>query len=294
MIKSMTGFAVAAVPSGSLTVSAEIRTYNSRNLDVALRLASAYAGLEERIRGRIAERLTRGRVEAKIQIEDAATDTAGSVAVDLNRAKAVRKALEEMQAELGLKGSISMELLLAAGGILKTTQPEADLESVWPVLEQCLEQALTSLDIMRTREGTHLAVDLSTRLDMIAGSLQDIRERSEGLSAAYQERLKERIMSLTQGLIEIDPARLAQEAAFLADRSDISEEIVRAESHLLQFRAIMGSGEAAGRKLNFLLQELNREFTTMGSKVANAAAAQVVVEVKTELEKIREQVQNVE
>lgn len=293
MIKSMTGFASAVAVSGSLTVSAEIRSYNSRHLDVVLRLGAGYADLEERIRSRIAASMTRGRVEARIQFEDSA-ETPGSVVVDAARARAVKAALEGVKAELGLEGPISLELVLAAGGILKTTQPETDLETVWPVLEQCLVQALNGLDAMRDREGEHLASDLGARIDAIDSALREIAQLSAGLSAAYQERLKERITALTQGLVEIDPARIAQEAAFLADRADISEEIVRAGSHLLQFRSIMGSDEPGGRKLNFLLQELNREFTTMGAKVGNAAAAHVIVAAKTELEKIREQVQNVE
>jgi uncharacterized protein (TIGR00255 family) len=137
-------------------------------------------------------------------------------------------------------------------------------------------------------------LDLRTRLDAIEAALGEISRHGEGLSAVYQERLKDRVAVLTQGWVEIDSARIAQEAALLADRCDISEEIVRAGSHLQQFRAIMGSAEAGGRKLNFLLQELNREFTTMGSKIGNAAAAHEIVAVKTELEKIREQIQNVE
>ncbi len=146
----------------------------------------------------------------------------------------------------------------------------------------------------RATEGRHLALDLGARLNALEAALGEIAGQSSGLVALYQERLKERIATLTQGLVAIDPARIAQEAALLADRSDISEEIVRAGSHLKQFRSIMDSSEASGRKLNFLLQELNREFNTMGSKAGNAAVAHVIVEVKTELEKIREQIQNVE
>ena len=126
------------------------------------------------------------------------------------------------------------------------------------------------------------------------GCLSKIRKESNGLLPLYQERLKERVASLTQDIVELDPARLAQEAAFLADRSDISEEIVRAESHLVQFSRIMNAVEPAGKKLNFLLQELNREFNTMGSKIGNAEVAYLIIDVKSELEKIREQVQNVE
>jgi uncharacterized protein (TIGR00255 family) len=293
MIKSMTGFASAAATAGGVAVGVEIRTYNSRHLDIALRLPLGYTDLEERARALIAARLTRGRVEAKVHIEDASAALA-AVEADLDRARAVRSALHHLKTELGLPDPVTLELLLAAGGILKAVQPEADLAAAGSLLEGVLIQAIEDLDGMRTREGRALSLDLCTRLDAIEAALGEISRHGEGLSAVYQQRLKDRVAVLTQGGVEIDPARIAQEAALLADRCDISEEIVRAGSHLQQFRAIMGSAEAGGRKLNFLLQELNREFTTMGSKIGNAAAAHAIVAVKTELEKIREQIQNVE
>ena len=293
MIKSMTGFASAAATAGGVAVSVEIRTYNSRHLDIALRLPPGYTDLEERARALIAARLTRGRVEAKIHIEDASAALA-AVEADLARARAVQAALDRVKAELGLPDPVTLEMLLGAGGILKTAQPEADLAAAGSLLEGVLIQALENLDGMRSAEGRALSLDLRTRLDAIEAALGEISRHGEGLSAVYQERLKDRVAVLTQGWVEIDSTRIAQEAALLADRCDISEEIVRAGSHLQQFRAIMGSAEAGGRKLNFLLQELNREFTTMGSKIGNAAAAHEIVAVKTELEKIREQIQNVE
>lgn len=293
MIKSMTGFASASATAAGLTVSIEIRTYNSRNLDSALRLPAGYTDLEERVRSVIAARLTRGRIETRIHIEDV-SDSASPVEVDLARARAVITALEQLKTELGLECAVSLELLVGVGGVLKTVQPKADLDAVWPVLEGCLVQALDGLDAMRATEGRNLAIDLGARIDALEAAIGDISRKSAGLATLYQERLKERITTLTQGLVDIDPARIAQEAAFLADRADISEEIVRAGSHLSQFRSIMDAAEPGGRKLNFLLQELNREFNTMGSKISNAAAGHVVVEVKAELEKIREQIQNVE
>jgi len=293
MIKSMTGFASAAATVGGLTVSIEIRTYNSRNLDLALRMPAGFTDLEERVRSVIAARLARGRIETRIHIEDV-SDSASPVEVDMARARAVLVALERLKAEFGLEGAASLELLVGVGGVLKTVQPKADLDAAWSALEGCLSQALDGLDAMRATEGRNLAVDLGARIDALEAALGDISQKSAGVAALYQERLKERIMNLTQGLVDIDPARMAQEAAFLADRADISEEIVRAGSHLSQFRSIMDGAEPGGRKLNFLLQELNREFNTMGSKISNAAAGHVVVEVKAELEKIREQIQNVE
>ncbi|MGE5257967.1 MAG: YicC/YloC family endoribonuclease, partial [Hyphomicrobiales bacterium] len=261
MIKSMTGFASAAASAGSLTVSAEIRTYNSRSLDLALRLPAGYNDLEERVRLLIAGRLTRGRVEARVQVEEA-SDAAVSVEVDMARARAVLAALDRLKTELGLAGTATLELLMGTGGILKAVQPKADLDAVWVVLERCLAQAMDGLDEMRATEGRHLSLDLVARLNTLEAALEQIVGQTSGLLALYQERLKERIAALTQGLVAIDPARIAQEAALLADRSDISEEIVRAGSHLRQFRSLMDAPEASGRKLNFLLQELNREFNT--------------------------------
>ena len=147
---------------------------------------------------------------------------------------------------------------------------------------------------MREKEGAFLANDLKQRLGFVEQSLDQIEADATGLVPLYRERLQERITALTKGVVELDAGRIAQEAAILADRSDISEEIVRAESHLKQFRSIMISEEPAGRKLNFLLQEFNREFNTMGVKAGNAEVSHIIVNVKSELEKIREQVQNVE
>jgi len=293
MIKSMTGFASAAVTAGNIAVTVEIRTYNSRNLDLSLRVSPGDPGLEERIRALLSGRLVRGRVEVKIQVETT-VDDAARVEVDMSRARALMAVLKRLQADLGLDGAPSLELLMACGGILQNAAPETDVERVWPTLEACLTQALGDLDAMRGREGRYLAQDLDARLDRIEGALKEIAGNAAGLTAIYQERLRERIATLTQGLVEIDHTRLSQEVAFLAERSDISEELVRAESHIRQFRGIMAAAEAGGRKLNFLLQELNREFNTMGSKIGSADVAHAVVDVKSELEKIREQVQNVE
>jgi uncharacterized protein (TIGR00255 family) len=147
---------------------------------------------------------------------------------------------------------------------------------------------------MQKKEGDFMAADLLKRLDYLDDCIGEIENDSDGLLTRYQQRLKERLGALTREMVEIDPGRLAQEAAFLADRSDISEEIVRAKSHVRQFRHIMNSEEPGGRKLNFLLQELHREFNTMGSKIGQADTSHRIVDVKSELEKIREQIQNVE
>lgn len=293
MIRSMTGCAALTFAGGEFTVAVDIRAVNSRSLDLALRLSPGEAAVEERVRALIAGRLARGRIEVKIQVTPAGGDAAG-VEVDLVRARALMAALTRLREEFGFPAEPSLELLIGCGGVLKSAEPAADPERIWPVVENALTRALEELEAMRRREGEHLARDLHARLATVEAALQEIAGRAEGLTAIIRQRLAERMALLTRGTVEIDPVRLAQEAAFLADRSDISEEIVRAGSHIRQFRDIMAAPEAGGRKLNFLLQELNREFNTMGSKMGDADAAHRVVAVKSELEKIREQVQNVE
>jgi uncharacterized protein (TIGR00255 family) len=292
MITSMTGYAEAAVCRGDIAITVELRSVNSRFLDLSLKMPYGGAELEERARALITRRIERGRVEAKVRIDQPAAAGA-AFEIDLPRARAAAEALQRLNAELGLGSPPSLELVVGVGGVLKPAASEPEAELLWPLLEEALEQALDGLEAMRRQEGGHIAADLTRRLEAVRSALEAIRQEAAGLLPLAQERLKERLAALTQGVVELDPARIAQEAAFLADRSDISEEIVRAESHLNQFHAIMAAPEPAGRRLNFLLQELNREFNTMGSKIGSAAAAHRVVEVKSELEKIREQVQNI-
>ncbi|MGD8882460.1 MAG: YicC/YloC family endoribonuclease [Desulfobacterales bacterium] len=293
MIKSMTAFATAENTVDELTVKIEIRAYNSRHLDVFLRIPPAYQILEDKIKGLIADRVARGRLEIRVQVDDS-SDEALALEVDFSKAKALVAAFKELKSQFDFKNDITLEMLIGAGGIIKTGEKLEKEDIVWPALENCVHLALDDLDAMRQKEGDFIAKDFEHRLKFIKGCLKKIRKKSNGLLPLYQERLKERVSLLTQDIVELDPARVAQEAAFLADRSDISEEIVRAESHLDQFNEIMNAIEPAGRKLNFLLQEMNREFNTMGSKIGNAEVAYLIIDVKSELEKIREQIQNVE
>jgi uncharacterized protein (TIGR00255 family) len=196
--------------------------------------------------------------------------------------------------KFNINSEISIDLLVSGGGIIKPAEMGLDMEACWPVFEDCINEALDNLIAMRKKEGDFLEADISVRLNGIEERIDQIQKESSDLLSHYQQRLKDRIAALTKGIIEIDPDRIAQEAAFLADRSDISEEIVRVASHIKQFRTIMNSAEPAGRKLNFLMQELNREFNTMGSKTNNSNVSHIIVEVKSDLEKIREQLQNVE
>ncbi|WP_319526214.1 YicC/YloC family endoribonuclease [uncultured Desulfosarcina sp.] len=293
MIKSMTAYARAEIQTGPTSVRIEVRSFNNRHLDVALKLTHGFESLEERIRGVIAESVARGRVDIRVQIQEE-SETGIDFAVNLPRAQAYHRALGQLKEELGIEGAIGLETVLAGGSMVQSLEMEKDSETIWPQVQDCLKSALEQLDAMRKVEGDNMAVDFKQRLDAIERMLHDIESQAAGLPDIYRQRLKDRIDALTHGMVEIDEARIAQEAALLADRSDISEEIVRAKSHIQQFRARMEDDTPAGRPLNFLLQEFNREFNTMGSKSGKADMSHVIVAVKSELEKLREQVQNVE
>ena len=289
----MTGYAGSDISTDKLTLTIEIRGYNSRHLDIALKISSRYAMLEEKIKKAVSERVARGRVEIKLSIQETIENT-NLFRVNESMALAYHDALVKLKATCGINEDISLALLCAKNGIIETAEPGINPDDIWPVLEENFQKALTEFDAMKKNEGAALAKDLSDRLDFIENAIHTIETKTDGLLTIYQEKLKTRIAALTIGIIDIDPVRIAQEAAFIVDRSDISEEIVRAVSHLNQFRQLMASPDPAGRSLNFLLQEFNREFNTMGSKAGDTEVAHIIVAVKTELEKIREQIQNVE
>lgn len=252
-----------------------------------------YQFLEDKIKDLVSTRIARGRIEIRLQIEDR-TNEAAALEIDDVRVNALMSVLEELKNKFKLKDEITLDNLLNLGGIIKPVEKQQKEETIWSAVSGCIVFALDDLEAMRLKEGDFIAADLKGRLEFIHNCLNDIKKGSANLLAQYQQRLKDRIAALAQNIVELDPTRIAQEAAFLADRSDISEELTRAASHLNQFDRIMKAAEPAGRKLNFLLQEMHREFNTMGSKVGDAAIAHLIIDVKSELEKIREQIQNVE
>lgn len=289
----MTAYALAEKVKTKLHVLAEIRSYNSRHLDIALRLPHGYGTLEEKVKAVINGVVARGRIEISLQINDD-TDEGYKFEVNIPKARAYHDSIVQLKDHLDLQTDVSIDLLIREGGIIRSAEIDRDMETVWTVVKDCLDEALKNLVAMREKEGEMIAFDIADRINRIEQSVHLIKNKSSDLLLHYQQRLKERIAALTRGMVEIDPDRIAQEAAFLADKSDISEEILRVESHVKQFRAIMKSDEPAGRKLNFLMQELHREFNTMGSKTESTQASHIIVEVKSELEKIREQLQNIE
>ncbi|RJP44811.1 MAG: YicC family protein [Desulfobacteraceae bacterium] len=293
MIKSMTAYATADPDADDLSISIEMRGYNSRYLDISIKMPNAYAVLEDKLRRAVSEAIVRGRIEIRVTVSNRKTDN-GAFVVNEPAAAAYVAALNRLKTKFAIHTDIDLSLLAQQKGIIETAEPSAGLDAAWDLIEQCLPGLLAEFDAVKIREGQNIIADLKPRIADIEAAITRIESRAAGLLEYHQNRLKERIQGLTYGLVAIDEGRIAQEAAILADRTDISEEIVRARSHLGRFIEIADGESAGGRPLNFLIQELNREFNTMGSKAANASISQEIVSVKTELEKIREQVQNVE
>jgi uncharacterized protein (TIGR00255 family) len=293
MIKSMTAFARADLIREDVSVSLEIRGYNSRYLDQAIKIPQMYITIEDKIRRVIADRITRGRIELKASIRDD-SETAEKFTVNEVMARSYYDALMLLKKTLNLEEGIPFEVVAKKNGVVESSEQEIDSEKIWGVVSDCLERLLEEFDAMKAVEGQALAADLKSRVAFIEDCISRIEELTPDMLHHYQEKLRERINILTNGLADIDPARIAQESALLADRSDISEEIIRTRSHLDQFRQLMEAPSPSGRPLNFLLQEFNREFNTMGSKAGSAQISHIVVSAKTELEKIREQTQNIE
>lgn len=293
MIKSMTGFAYNESLSENYTITCEIKAYNSKTTDVAVRIPNAFRGLEDQVRTFLGKHFARGRVEVKVHIESL-KENDNPFTVNWDKAQHFEEVLMEVSKRFEAPIHDKLRLLLSHSGMLSIGEKEADLAGVWAVLEPLLLKNIADLIIMQTNEGQAIAKDLAQRLNFLERQVKEIEPFAQNLIETYCAKLKERIKVLIADAVEPDSARLAQEAAILADKADISEEITRAYTHIGHFRTLMTDSEPAGRKLNFLLQELNREFNTMGSKIGNADVAYKIVEAKAEIEKIREQVQNIE
>ena len=293
MIKSMTAFANTERTIDDISIKIEIRTYNSRHLDIQFRMTPGYQVLEEKLKTLISGYVARGRVDVKIHIDDL-SEAGASFEVDEVKARAYHLALKTLKKILDLEGSIPMEWVTARNDLIKPKEVESDVDKTWACLSDCMQEVLKDIDAMRQKEGAFIADDFRERLQFLKDGIDQIEANSTGLLEQYKQRLMERISILTEQHVSLDEGRIEQEAAFLADKSDISEEIIRVRSHLAQFDAIMAAETPSGHKLNFLMQEINREFNTIGSKSAKTDISHMVVNVKSELEKIREQVQNVE
>ncbi len=293
MIRSMTGFGQGAVETHGIRATTELRCVNHRFLDVRFRLPSALAAREQELRRVVAERVRRGRVEIGVTLERTAE---GGPAATLNRklVEAALAAAETARREFGVDGDLDVATLLRLPGMLEGESDD------WPrsapdTLERALRAALDALDADRLREGEHLVREILERLEAMQALVGEIRARAETVPLAVRGRLEQRIEALSRG-IEVDPSRLAQEVAFLAERYDVTEEVVRLTSHLAQARSLLDEpdGEPVGKRMDFLLQEILRETNTINSKASDLEIGRRALALKNESEKVREQVQNLE
>lgn len=294
MIKSMTAFARASNTLDVLTADLTVRSYNSRYLDFSIHMPEACQPFEEEIKKIMGQYHSRGRLEIRVNLTDESQDQ-DLFEVDTIKARAYYKALKEVQDTLSLSQDIALETVLGARQVIVAAKKELDQELLKQVLCGAAETAAKELDQMRRTEGENLYQDLSGRLSDIETRMTEVEAEAKSIPQVYKARLQDRLAAIaSEDADSIDPVRLAQEVAILADKSDVSEEIVRIHSHIKMFRQTMDTDDSQGRKLNFLIQEFNREFNTIGSKAGNAKLSHAVVDLKSELEKIREQVQNIE
>jgi uncharacterized protein (TIGR00255 family) len=292
-MKSMTGYGKGMVGGDDFSVSVDLKTVNNRFLDIHLRVGAELASLEPSIKKRITSRLTRGRVDVTVSMERVA-----QVAYELNRPLIAGyiNALKQLQQDFDIAGELDINVLARIPGALQPARNGID-DRMTTALEQALDQALDELEKMRQQEGEALKNELRDRVRKIESLVPVIEASAAGLADAYRLRLQKRIGELLNRggqIVEVDPVRLAQEVAYLADRSDVSEEMVRLRSHLAQFQEALDAPGEAGKMLDFLLQELNREANTTLSKSTDLVIKEAGLAIKAEVEKLREQVQNVE
>jgi len=294
MVKSMTGYGRAESVFNGRKIAVEIKSLNHRYLEVSLRLPNSLAVLEMAIKKKIGERFSRGRIETTIRI-DADGDMDGGSRFQLNEPllENYHALLLQIKERFGLKDDVNLATIAGLRDIFVPKEAADNPDDLLPGVEAVLNEAMQSLTAMREKEGDILSRDLISRLDIIKSRLEDIDLRVPLVVNDYRKRLMDRVKELTDG-IEIDEARLCQEVAIMAEKSDITEEIVRFRSHIDQMIELLAGSDPAGRKADFLIQEMNREANTTGSKSSDTAIARNVIEIKSELAKLREQVQNIE
>lgn len=291
-MQSMTGYGQSEVRQEAVTLTIEVRSVNHRYLDVALRYPRLYASLEARIKQRIGAYVSRGRIDLKIVRQDGA-DEGRAIVLDHVLAQQYYHALQGLQEALQIPGTIDLSMLTSLRDIVKVEEATVDIESVWEVLAPSLETALAALQTMRRQEGAFLCADFRARLHTMSQHIAIIRQRVPQVVTDYQQRLQQRITDLFRD-IPVDAERLAQETVMFAERSDITEELIRFEAHVQAVTELFEAAEPVGRKIEFLVQEMHREVNTIGSKSNDTIIAHSVVALKSELERVREQIQNIE
>jgi uncharacterized protein (TIGR00255 family) len=291
MIRSMTGFGAGRGGAAGDEFDAEVRSVNHKFCEVKVRLPRELGALEVDVVRQVKDRLARGGVE--VALRRGGGRGALAPRVDQELAESYARAFEEVRRRLGLAGEVTLGAVLQAEGVVTLEERAVDVDAARAAVGAALAQALDARAAMREREGAALARDLESRLATVEGLVARVEELSPRTLQTYRDRLEERVQELSRGLAP-DPVRLATEVALFADRVDVSEELTRLRSHLEQMRGLLASREPSGRKMDFLVQEMHREANTIGSKSQSAETAGAVVSLKAEIERMREQVQNVE
>ena len=292
MIKSMTGYGGAKGEQSAIAVTAELKSVNNRYLDVSVRLPKSCLFAEEAIRAAVGSHISRGKVDVFITVDTSKAEQA-VIRVNDSLAAAYLKAVQDTAEKYGLDGEISALSLVRFPEVLSTDKTDTDRDTVCQAILAVLSQALEEFDAMRAREGRKLEEDIRQKLDGLERMVAAVEARSPQTVAEYREKLLGRMREVLADSA-VDESRILQEAAIYADKVAVDEEMVRLKSHIAQYRLLLDGGSPAGRKLDFLTQEMNREANTTGSKCADSTIAKTVIDMKAELEKIREQIQNIE
>ena len=292
MVKSMTGYGRAEETAAGCAITVELRSVNNRYLDCGVRIPRLYLFAEEGVKARVKESISRGKVDVFVTLDSAGADRV-RVSVNKPAADGYYTALKQLAEDYGLAEDISVSVLAHFPEVLLAQREEEDVEQMAQAICSVLDRALADFDAMRTREGEKLQADILNRAAAIEAKVALVEARSPQTAAEYRARLEAR-MSEVLSNVQLDPARILTEAAIFADKVAVDEETVRLHSHLGQLRELLATGGAVGRKLDFLIQEFNREANTIGSKCSDLEISRLVVDMKAEIEKIREQVQNLE
>lgn len=292
MIKSMTGYGRGECEENNRRFVIELKSVNNRYLDINIRLPKHLISLEDNIRKYISSRVSRGKIDVFVSQEKFSDDDI-KVVLDEQVASYYYNVYSELKKKFNLQEEITLSLLAKAPDVIIIEKNEDDVETVWDTMKKALDEALSVFIDMRTKEGLKLKQDILERCMIISEKVNLIEKRNPSIIDEYREKIKLRVSEFLKD-VEIDESRLLNEVAFFADKVNIDEEITRLKSHIEQLRLSLESDEAVGRKLDFLIQEMNRETNTIGSKANDLSIANLVIDIKSELEKIREQVQNIE
>jgi uncharacterized protein (TIGR00255 family) len=292
-MKSMTGYGRGEGSRNGLKITVEVSSVNRKQTEVAVNLPRDLEVLEAQVRDEINRRVSRGRITVRVAIQNTA-GVAGKTRVDLALAKSYVRDLRGLGKDLGLDDGITLDLLARLPGVVQPAEDISEAEELWPATDAALKGALEMMLQMRAREGSFLARDLKNRVALMRRGVARIRRLVPGVVKHYREQLLQRIRDAGLPASGLEEERLMKEIFFFADRSDITEELTRLQSHFQQFDDCLKSAEPVGRTLDFLSQEMNREINTLGAKANNSLISREIVQLKAELEKFREQVQNVE